>query len=170
MPTSIRKKDRKNVLLPSQTDISDYFRTLALCPKKKAFSKVNYQAIRMMLCAQTYVLNKFICCILGDYWLRENDVDSAIRRFMNGVSKETLSNDFVEVCVGPLFTHKDEFHVQTIQPFRMPDESDIGRSLWWCILGALRLLRSFHHILVTHKRSPIGARKLRFAGYHSKQG
>ena len=124
----------------------------------------------MMLFAQASVFNKFLCCILGEHWLREDDVDSAITRFMKGVSKEKLSNDFVEVCVGPLFTHKDEFHVQTIQPFRMPDESDIGRSLWWCNLSALRLLRAFHHILVTHKRRPIGARMLRFAGYHSKQG
>ena len=97
----------------------------------------------MMLFAQTFVFNKFLCCILGEHWLREDDVDSAINRFMKGVSKETLSNDLVEVCVGPLFTHKDEFHVQTIQPFRMPDESDIGRSLWWCISGCAPLITLF---------------------------
>ena len=83
-----------------------------------------------MLCAQAFVLNKFLCLYLGEYWLRENDVDSAISRFRKGISNETLSNDFVEVCVGPLFTHKEEFHVQIIQAFRMPDESDIRRSLW----------------------------------------
>ena len=75
-----------------------------------------------------FVLNKFLCCILGEYWLRENDVDSAISSFKKGVSKETLSSDFVEVCVGPFFTREEEFHVQTLKGFRMPDESDLGRS------------------------------------------
>ena len=82
----------------------------------------------MNLPACSLLLNKLLCLSLGEYWLRENDVDRALSRFREGVSKEPLSSDFVEVCVGPLFTREEEFHVQTLKGFRMPDESDLGRS------------------------------------------
>ena len=83
----------------------------------------------MNLPAYSLLLNKLLCLSLGEYWLRENDVDRALSHFREGVSNETLSSDFVEVCVGPLFTHEEEFHVQALQAIRMPDESDLGRSL-----------------------------------------
>ena len=64
-------------------------------------------------------------------------MDRAISRFRDGVSKESLSNDFVEVYVGPLFTREEEFHVQTIKGFRMPDETDLGRSFSCCSSNAI---------------------------------
>ena len=50
--------------------------------------------------------------------MKEQDADVAIRRFREGTYNEKLSNDFVEVCVGPLFTREEEFHVQTLRAFR----------------------------------------------------
>ena len=37
--------------------------------------------------------------------------------------EECTDNALVEVCAGPLFPHKDEFHVQTLHSFLMPDET-----------------------------------------------
>ena len=59
--------------------------------------------------------------------MKEQDVIDSILHFRERTYKEKLSNDFVEVCVGPLFTREEEFHVQTPRPFRMPDESEPAR-------------------------------------------
>ena len=91
------------------------------------FQSKFYNPAYELVCIQ-FLLNKLLCLWIGEYWLRENDVDRALSRFREGVSNETLSSDFVEVCVGPLFTHEEEFHVQTLKAFRMPDESDLERS------------------------------------------
>ena len=85
-------KERSNTLTNRYLRLIPY---PGIVSNKAGFFKLYFPTIHVMLCAQTFVLNKFLCCILGEYWLREDDVDSAISRFTKGVSKETLSNDFV---------------------------------------------------------------------------
>ena len=59
----------------------------------------------------------------GSMWMGADMVADATDHFNAFCSEEITDNELVEVCASPLFTHNDEFHVQTLQSFIMPDET-----------------------------------------------
>ena len=63
----------------------------------------------------------------GSKWMGADMVADATDHFNAFSSSEITDNELVEVCAGPLFTYNDEFHVQTLQSFVMPDETSKDR-------------------------------------------